>query len=228
MALLRAALLLQLLPWARALSHMRMVPLDDAHYMGLALDEARLAATEGEVPVGAVVVDDASGVVVARGRNAIEARQDASAHAELCALRLAAAARSNWRLSNCTLYSTLEPCIMCMSAAYAFRIGRVVYGAPDHRSVPLPSRARAALIVAPRRRAGSAPSSPGSSCPRRTTPSTASTSSAASASGKPPTRCAPFSGSGARPRSAPGKPPRPRQWRRRRRQTHLQTRNACC
>ena len=126
MALLRAALLLQLLSLARALSHMRMVPLDDAHYMGLALDEARLAATEGEVPVGAVVVDDASGVVVARGRNAIEARQDASAHAELCALRLAAAARSNWRLSNCTLYSTLEPCIMCMSAAYAFRIGRVV------------------------------------------------------------------------------------------------------
>ena len=225
MALLRAALLLQLLSLARALSHMRMVPLDDAHYMGLALDEARLAATEGEVPVGAVVVDDASGVVVARGRNAIEARQDASAHAELCALRLAAAARSNWRLSNCTLYSTLEPCIMCMSAAYAFRIGRVVYGAPDHRSVPLPSRARA-RSSSPRGRAGSAPSSPGSSCPRRTTPSTASTSSAASASGKPPTRCAPFSGSGARPRSAPGKPPRPR--RRRRRQTHLQTRNACC
>jgi len=105
----------------------------DAGFMGLALDEARAAAAAGEVPVGAVVVDDATGTIVARARNAIEATQDASAHAELLALRRAAAAKGNWRLANCTLYSTLEPCVLCMSACYAFRVGRVVYGAPDHR-----------------------------------------------------------------------------------------------
>ena len=78
--------------------------------------------------------------------NAIEATQDASAHAELLALRRAAAARGNWRLANCTLYSTLEPCVLCMSACYAFRVGRVVYGAPDH----LRTGSKAAGIVGDR------------------------------------------------------------------------------
>lgn len=131
----------------------------DHAFMGLALEEARAAAAAGEVPVGAVVVDDATETVVARGRNAVEATHDASAHAELVGLRRAArvgaergeaaelgeararrrirrraaAARENWRLANCTLYSTLEPCPLCLSAAYAFRVRRVVYGAPDHR-----------------------------------------------------------------------------------------------
>ncbi|KAH8068063.1 deaminase [Aureococcus anophagefferens] len=119
---------------ARALGPAHRLPSleRDANFMGLALDEARRAAA-GEVPVGAVVVDDATGAVVAAAGNAIEATQDASAHAELLALRRAAAARGNWRLANCTLYSTLEPCVLCMSACYAFRVGRVVYGAPDHR-----------------------------------------------------------------------------------------------
>jgi tRNA(adenine34) deaminase len=120
---------------ARALGPAHRLPSleRDAGFMGLALDEARRAAAAGEVPVGAVVVDDATGAVVAAAGNAIEATQDASAHAELLALRRAAAARGNWRLANCTLYSTLEPCVLCMSACYAFRVGRVVYGAPDHR-----------------------------------------------------------------------------------------------
>ena len=96
----------------------------------LALAEARAAATRGEVPVGAVVTD-ATGAVLAQAGNAVEARHDPSAHAEILALRAAAAARGNKFLADCTLTVTLEPCPMCAQAASFFRVRRVVFGAYD-------------------------------------------------------------------------------------------------
>ena len=108
-------------------------PERDEAAMALALDEARAAASRGEVPVGAVVVDDATGTVIARAGNAVEASHDATAHAELRAMKAAAQSLENWRLQDATLYCTLEPCVVCLGAAYAFRIPSVVYGAPDHR-----------------------------------------------------------------------------------------------
>ncbi len=98
--------------------------------MEMALEEARAAAARGEVPVGAVVVD-ASGAVLARAGNEVEARRDASAHAELLALRAAAAGRGEARLPDCDLIVTLEPCPMCAQAASLFRVRRVVFGAYD-------------------------------------------------------------------------------------------------
>jgi len=108
-------------------------PERDAAAMALALDEARAAASRGEVPVGAVVVDDATGTILARAGNAVEASHDATAHAEMLAMRAAAQFVENWRLQDATLYCTLEPCVVCLGAAYAFRIPSVVYGARDHR-----------------------------------------------------------------------------------------------
>ena len=108
-------------------------PARDDAAMALALDEARAAASRGEVPVGAVVVDDTTGTIIARAGNAVEASHDATAHAELRAMRAAAQSLQNWRLQDATLYCTLEPCVVCLGAAYAFRIPRVVFGAPDHR-----------------------------------------------------------------------------------------------
>ena len=108
-------------------------PARDEAAMALALDEARAAAARGEVPVGAVVVDDATGTIIASAGNAVEATHDATAHAELRALRAAAQSVRNWRLQDATLYCTLEPCVVCLGAAYAFRVPRVVFGAPDHR-----------------------------------------------------------------------------------------------
>ena len=108
-------------------------PARDDAAMAIALDEARAAAAKGEVPVGAVVVDDATGAVIARAGNAVEASHDATAHAEMLAMRAAALSVKNWRLQDATLYCTLEPCVVCLGAAYAFRVPRVVYGAPDHR-----------------------------------------------------------------------------------------------
>lgn len=96
----------------------------------LALAEARAAAARGEVPVGAVVTD-AAGKVLARAGNEVEARHDASAHAEILALRAAAAARGGKFLADCTLTVTLEPCPMCAQAASFFRIRRVAFGAYD-------------------------------------------------------------------------------------------------
>ncbi|KAJ1462558.1 cytidine deaminase-like protein [Pelagophyceae sp. CCMP2097] len=104
----------------------------DSKYMRLALEQARLAYDAQEVPIGAVVVD-ANGIVEAATRNAVETELDASAHAELLCLRAAAAQRGNWRLLGATLYSTLEPCAMCLAAAHAFRVARIVYAAPDLR-----------------------------------------------------------------------------------------------
>ena len=97
--------------------------------MALALDEARRAAAEGEVPVGAVLVLD--GAVVASGRNATRATSDPTAHAEIVAIRRAAAALGQERLAGADLYVTLEPCTMCAAAISLARIRRLYFGAPD-------------------------------------------------------------------------------------------------
>jgi tRNA(adenine34) deaminase len=106
--------------------------MDDAAYMAIALEEARLAAEEGEVPIGAVLVCE--GAVVARARNARESAHDPTAHAEIIAIREAAARLGRWRLSDCTLYVTLEPCPMCAGALVNARIERVVFGAHDPKA----------------------------------------------------------------------------------------------
>ena len=98
--------------------------------MELALHEARAAGVRGEVPVGAVVLAPDDSVLAVAG-NAVEALRDASAHAELLALRAAAARIGSPRLAGCTLVSTLEPCAMCAAAASHFRIARVLFGAYD-------------------------------------------------------------------------------------------------
>jgi tRNA(adenine34) deaminase len=99
--------------------------------MRTALDLAREAEGAGEVPAGAVVVLD--GRVIGRGRNAPIERNDPTAHAEILALREAAAATGNYRLEKATLYSTLEPCVMCAGALVAARVERLVFGARDLR-----------------------------------------------------------------------------------------------
>ena len=97
--------------------------------MRIALDEARSALAHGDVPVGAVVLR--GGEVIARRHNEREATGDPTAHAEVLVLRDAAAATGSWRLDDCTLVVTLEPCVMCAGALLAARIGRLVYGAAD-------------------------------------------------------------------------------------------------
>ncbi|MFN3324839.1 MAG: tRNA adenosine(34) deaminase TadA [Bryobacteraceae bacterium] len=103
----------------------------DVRFMREALELARRAASEGEVPVGAVLA--AEGEIVGRGYNSPIRRSDPTAHAEILALREAAAAIGNYRLENCTLYVTLEPCIMCAGALVTARIRRLVFGARDLR-----------------------------------------------------------------------------------------------
>jgi len=106
---------------------------DDARWMGLALTEARRALATGDVPVGAVVVGP-DGVPVGVGHNAREADGDPTAHAELVALRAAAATLGRWRLDDCTLVVTLEPCVMCAGATVLARIPRLVLGAWDPKA----------------------------------------------------------------------------------------------
>ncbi|MDH2443429.1 tRNA adenosine(34) deaminase TadA [Amnibacterium sp. CER49] len=101
--------------------------------MRAALDEARGALTTGDVPVGAVVVA-ADGTVIGRGRNEREATGDPLAHAEVVALRDAAAALGGWRLDDATLVVTLEPCVMCAGAVLAARVPRLVFGAWDEKA----------------------------------------------------------------------------------------------
>lgn len=101
--------------------------------MRAALDEARLALGSGDVPVGAVVVAP-DGAVIGRGRNERELAGDPTAHAEILALRAAAASVGSWRLEGCTLYVTLEPCTMCAGAAVLARVAAVVYGAVDPKA----------------------------------------------------------------------------------------------
>lgn len=104
----------------------------DIIFMREALRLAELAARAGEVPVGAVVVKD--GQIVGRGSNAPISRHDPSAHAEIAALRDAAQNLGNYRLVDCELFVTLEPCVMCVGAMFHARIARVVYGARDPKT----------------------------------------------------------------------------------------------
>ncbi len=101
--------------------------------MRAALDEARAATRTGDVPIGAVVLDP-DGVVIGRGRNEREAAGDPTAHAEVLALREAAAARGEWRLDGCTLVVTLEPCTLCAGATGLARVERLVFGAYDDKA----------------------------------------------------------------------------------------------
>lgn len=108
--------------------------LDDAVLAAMdeALAEARQAAADGDVPVGAVVLVD--GRIVGRGRNQRERRQDPTAHAEVLALQAAAAELGSWRLAGATVVATLEPCPMCAGALVAARVGRIVFGAVDPKA----------------------------------------------------------------------------------------------
>lgn len=106
--------------------------IDDCEAMQSALAEARQAAEAGEVPIGAVVVRD--GAILACGQNRVLRDVDPTAHAEVVALRAAAAAIGNYRLTGCTLYVTLEPCAMCAGAMIHARLDRLVYAAPDPKA----------------------------------------------------------------------------------------------
>ncbi len=107
--------------------------MDDVYFMKIALEEARLAALAGEVPVGAVLVD-ADERVLAHAGNAPIRLQDPTAHAEIIAIREAARTCDNYRLTGTSIYVTIEPCIMCAGAIVLARIRRLVYGAPDPKS----------------------------------------------------------------------------------------------
>lgn len=110
---------------------------DDERFMRAALEQAKHAALEGEVPIGAVVV--CQGEVIAEARNHREADADPSAHAEFSAIMQASRELERWRLPDCTVYVTLEPCIMCAGLMHQARIGRCVYGAPDAKAGALGS-----------------------------------------------------------------------------------------
>lgn len=103
----------------------------DQDWMEISLQEAAAAAALGEVPVGALVVHD--GVIIGRGHNLRESSNDPTSHAEMIAIRQAAATLGSWRLLDCTLYVTLEPCVMCMGAIILARIPRLVFGCRDPR-----------------------------------------------------------------------------------------------
>ncbi len=109
-----------------------MPAVDDDEAMGLALREARAAGDWGDVPIGAVVTS--GGRVIGAAGNEREASGDPTAHAEILALRRAAEAEGSWRLSEATLYVTLEPCPMCAGALVAARVGRLVFAAPDPKA----------------------------------------------------------------------------------------------
>jgi tRNA(adenine34) deaminase len=106
-------------------------PAEDEHFLRQAIDEARKALADGEVPVGAVLV--VGGEIVGAGHNARERQQDPLAHAEMEAIRAAAEALGSWRIGG-TLYVTLEPCPMCAGAIIMARIERLVYGAADPKA----------------------------------------------------------------------------------------------
>jgi tRNA(adenine34) deaminase len=108
------------------------LPASDVDYMRLALTLAQQAAENGEVPVGAIVVRD--GLIIGRGGNAPIQNHDPTAHAEIQAIRAAASFLGNYRLVDCALYVTLEPCAMCSGAMQHARISRLVYGAADPKT----------------------------------------------------------------------------------------------
>lgn len=105
---------------------------DQQRYMGAALEEARAALAQEEVPVGAVVVCD--GQIVGRGRNCREGKKDPTCHAEIMAIRDAAAHLGGWRLHRCQMYVTLEPCPMCAGAIVQARVGKLVIGTMDPKA----------------------------------------------------------------------------------------------
>jgi len=104
-------------------------PAEDIAYMRVALDEARSSAAAGEVPIGAVIVVEGS--ILSRGRNQREQWQDPTAHAEMIALRAAAADLQSWRVLDSTMYVTMEPCVMCIGAAILARVKRLVFAVLD-------------------------------------------------------------------------------------------------
>lgn len=106
--------------------------ISDETAMLAALEQARLAGEAGEVPVGAVLVQ--GGAIVARGQNHVLRDLDPTAHAEVIALRAGAAVIGNYRLSGCTLYTTLEPCAMCAGALIHARVARLVFATPDPKA----------------------------------------------------------------------------------------------
>ncbi len=110
----------------------------DEHFMALALDAARVASSHDDVPVGCVLVEN--GELLAVGENRREIDGDATAHAEVVALRNASAARSGWRLDGVTAYVTLEPCVMCAGALLNARVARVVIAAMDEKAGAVGSR----------------------------------------------------------------------------------------
>lgn len=110
---------------------------NDISFMELALEEAELAFSVGEVPVGAIIVH--KGIVIARAHNVRETTKDPTAHAELIAIKQASANLESWRLEDCTLYVTLEPCLMCGGAILNSRIPRVVFGCADPKGGALGS-----------------------------------------------------------------------------------------
>ena len=105
---------------------------DHSQGMRAALREARASAETDEVPVGCVIVHD--GLIVGRGHNQVESLKDATAHAEILAIGAASDALQSWRLDECTMYVTLEPCAMCAGAIVLARVGRLVYGASDPKA----------------------------------------------------------------------------------------------
>jgi tRNA(adenine34) deaminase len=105
---------------------------DDPQGMQAAVREAERALAIDEVPVGCVIVHD--GVIIGRGHNQVERLKDATAHAEMIAIGAASAALGSWRLNECTMYVTLEPCAMCAGAIVLARVGRMVYGATDPKA----------------------------------------------------------------------------------------------
>ena len=109
-----------------------MLIVDDAAGMRAALREAQASLARDEVPVGCVIVHD--GKIVGRGHNQVESLQDATAHAEVLAIGAASNALGSWRLADCTLYVTLEPCAMCAGAIVLARLARLVYGAADPKA----------------------------------------------------------------------------------------------
>jgi tRNA(adenine34) deaminase len=105
----------------------------DELYLRAAIAEAQAAEVAGEVPIGAIIVSP-TGDIIARGNNRVLRDHDPTAHAEIVALRAAGLALENYRLNDCTLYVTLEPCAMCAGAILHARIGRLVYAAPDPKA----------------------------------------------------------------------------------------------
>ncbi len=112
----------------------------DVKYMRKALILAKEAYSEDEVPIGAIIVNNKNGQIISEGFNQVEKLNDATAHAEIIAITSAENHLENWRLSDCTLYVTIEPCMMCSGAIALSRLSRIVYGAKDSRMGFLESR----------------------------------------------------------------------------------------